>query len=51
VKYLPDDELRDKDKPKGPSMNRIVLWVVVGGVGAYLVLSGVIGIVTGGGGN
>lgn len=46
MSYLPDDELRDKNTPKPPSMNRIAIWVIVGGVGAYLVLTGVIGILT-----
>ena len=48
MRYLPDDELRDPNKPKPPSMARIVIWVVMGGVGAYLVISGIIGIVSGG---
>jgi hypothetical protein len=47
--YLPDDELRDKGKPKPPSMNRIAIWLVVGGIGVYFLASGIIGIVTGGG--
>jgi hypothetical protein len=35
--------MSDPDK-KGPSTNRIVLWIVVGGIGLYLVVSGLIGI-------
>ncbi|MDJ0333913.1 hypothetical protein QMG83_01615 [Salinibacterium sp. G-O1] len=34
----------EDNKKKGPSFNRIVLWVIVGGVGLYLIVSGVIGI-------
>jgi hypothetical protein len=49
MSYLPDDELRDPKKPKPPSMNRIAIWVVVGAVGLYFVVSGIIGIVSGGG--
>jgi hypothetical protein len=37
--YLPKD-------PKKPSMNRIAIWVIVGGIGAYLLLSGIWGILT-----
>lgn len=37
---LPGD---DKKKP-AISMNRLALWLVVGAVGAYLLLSGVVGI-------
>ena len=48
MKYLPDDELRDKGKPTGPPMSRIVIWVVAGGFGAYLVVTGIIGILSGG---
>lgn len=38
---LPGD---DKKKP-AISMNRLALWLVVGGIGAYLFLSGVFGII------
>lgn len=38
---LPGD---DKKKP-AISMNRLALWLVVGGIGAYLLLSGVVGII------
>lgn len=43
MKYLPDDELRDQNKPKPPSFNRIAIWVSVGALGLYMVLSGLIG--------
>lgn len=43
-----DDELKlpgdDEKKKQGVSMNRLALWLVVGGFGAYLLLSGVFGI-------
>ena len=42
-----DDELKlpgDDEKKTGPSMNRLALWLVVGGIGAYLLISGVFGI-------
>ena len=44
---LPQD---DNKKPGGVSTSRLVIWLVVGCVGAYLVISGVIGIVSGGSG-
>ncbi len=34
------------DDRKGPSMNRIIIWVIVGAVGLYLVGSGVVGLLT-----
>ncbi len=37
---LPGD---DKKKP-AVSMNRLALWIIVGAIGAYLLLSGVVGI-------
>ena len=45
---MPKDELKlpgDDDKKPAISMNRLALWLVVGAVGAYLLLSGVIGII------
>ena len=44
----PKNWLRDKHKPEGPSMTRIAVWLVVGGFGAYLLISGIIGILGGG---
>ncbi len=38
---------RDKDEPQGPSTTRIAIWLVVGGFGAYLLISGIIGIIGG----
>lgn len=38
----PDDE--NVTKKNAVSFNRIVIWVLVGGVGLYLVISGIIGI-------
>lgn len=42
----PDDTGRPGKKSWGtvPSTNRIVIWVIVGGIGLYLVGSGIIGI-------
>ena len=43
-----DDELTlpgDENKKPAVSMNRLALWLVVGGIGAYLLISGVIGII------
>ncbi len=43
-----DDELKlpgDDEKKPAVSMNRLALWLVVGGIGVYLLLSGIIGIV------
>ncbi|BDI23963.1 hypothetical protein [Herbiconiux sp. L3-i23] len=44
--YLPDDELRDKNTPKPPSFNRVAIWVSVAAVGAYFVISGVMGMLS-----
>ena len=33
-----------KKKKKGISFNRIMIWVLVGGIGIYLLVSGIIGI-------
>jgi hypothetical protein len=30
----------------GASRNRIIIWIVVGGVGFYLIITGVVGIIT-----
>ena len=42
--YLPKSELDPQD-PKKPSTNRIMVWIVVAGVGVYLVVTGVMGII------
>jgi hypothetical protein len=45
---MKDDELKlpgDDEKKPAISMNRLALWLVVGGIGAYLLLSGVFGII------
>ena len=36
----------DDDKKPNISFARIAIWVIVGGIGLYLVLSGVVGIIT-----
>ena len=38
----------DKKKPE-ISFARIAIWVIVGGIGLYLVISGLVGVVTKGG--
>jgi hypothetical protein len=35
----------DKD-PRKVSTNRLVLWIVVSGIGVYLIISGLIGVFT-----
>jgi len=43
--FLPKDELKpDDDGKKGPSNNRIIIWIVVGAVGLYLLGTGIYGI-------
>ena len=38
------------DKPKNQiSMGRIAIWVIVGGIGLYLVISGLVGVIVKGG--
>lgn len=44
MSYLPPE----KNDPKKISQNRIILWVIVGGIGLYLVISGLSGVVAGG---
>ncbi len=40
----------ENDKKKGEiSFARIAIWVVVGGIGAYLLISGIVGILVKGG--
>lgn len=45
---MKDDELKlpGDDEKRGVSFARIAIWVIVGGIGAYLLLSGVIGIIS-----
>ena len=38
-----------KPDPSVPSWRRLVIWIVVGGVGLYLVISGILGIIAKGG--
>lgn len=43
---MSDLKLPGEDKKKQPiTMGRIAIWVIVGGVGLYLVISGVVGII------
>ena len=47
MSFMPDDELNaDKGGRKPPSMNRIALWVIVGGIGLYFVGTGVVGLLS-----
>ncbi|MCU1636448.1 MAG: hypothetical protein JWQ68_1687 [Cryobacterium sp.] len=46
MSYLPKGELDPDNGKKGPSMNRIAVWLVVGAVGVYLLGSGIYGILT-----
>ncbi|WP_157509645.1 hypothetical protein [Leifsonia sp. Root4] len=46
--FLPKSELEPEKDPKKVSNGRLAIWIIVGGVGLYLVGSGVWGIITGG---
>lgn len=47
MSFLPDNELKPNNgERKPPSMNRIVLWVIVGGIGVYFLGSGIIGLLS-----
>jgi hypothetical protein len=37
-----------QNDPKKPSTARITIWIVVAGIGVYMLASGIIGIVSGG---
>lgn len=42
--------MSDSEGPKGrPSSGRITIWVVVGAIGLYMVINGLVGALTGGG--
>ena len=42
----PDLPLADRRKKAGLTLNRIGIWVVVGGFALYLIITGIIGIIT-----
>ncbi|MEP6482132.1 MAG: hypothetical protein ABJA94_09020 [Rhodoglobus sp.] len=42
---MTDDLKLPSDPKQGPSMGRIAIWVIVGAIGLYLVISGVVGII------
>lgn len=44
-----DDSKSFRDPKRPPSTNRIILWLVVGGVGAYLFITGLVGVIAKGG--
>lgn len=46
--FLPKSELEPEKDPKKVSNSRIIIWIIVGGVGVYLLGSGIWGIVAGG---
>ncbi len=46
--YLPKSELEPERDKKRVSNGRLAIWIIVGGIGLYLVGSGVFGIITGG---
>jgi hypothetical protein len=39
----------EKPKPGMPTWGRVAIWVIVGGIGLYLVISGALGIIAKGG--
>jgi hypothetical protein len=45
MSYLPEDKKNNGDKKV--SQGRIMIWIVVGGVGVYFLGQGIFGIVTG----
>jgi hypothetical protein len=46
---MSDLKLPGEDEKKGPSFGRIAIWLIVGGIGAYLLITGVVGILVKGG--
>jgi hypothetical protein len=42
----PDLPLADRRKKAGLTLNRVGIWVVVGGFALYLIITGIIGIIT-----
>ncbi len=47
MSYVPEDK-KKKDDDKKISNGRIMIWIVVGGVGLYFLGSGIVGIIAGG---
>lgn len=45
--FLPKSETEPEKDPKRVSNGRLAIWIIVGGIGVYLLGSGVWGIVTG----
>ncbi len=46
---MSDDPKLPGDNPKGAFFARIAVWVIVGGIGLYMVVSGLVGVVVKGG--
>jgi hypothetical protein len=46
--FLPKDEPKPDDdgRKRGPSTNRILVWILVGGIGLYFLGSGIYGLIT-----
>ncbi|MFF2371850.1 hypothetical protein [Agromyces sp. NPDC058110] len=44
--HLPKSELEPDPDPKRPSNTRVAIWIIVGAVGAYLLGSGIWGLLT-----
>ena len=46
---MSDLKLPGEDDKQGPSFARIAVWVIVGGIGLYLVITGLVGVIVKGG--
>lgn len=46
---MSDLKLPGEEKKEGPSFARIAIWVIVGGIGLYMVISGIVGVIVKGG--
>ncbi|WBU37562.1 hypothetical protein [Homoserinibacter sp. YIM 151385] len=46
---LPGGDPKDPKDPRKPSMNRIIVWVLVGGAGLYFFITGLVGVIAKGG--
>lgn len=43
---LPEGEPEPDGAGKGPSRNRILVWIIVGGIGLYMLGTGIVGVLT-----
>ncbi|HYI34069.1 MAG TPA: hypothetical protein VEX88_11470 [Glaciibacter sp.] len=46
MSFLNSGNSGSSDKKKGPSTNRIIVWVLIGGFALYLIGSGIYGLLT-----